>query len=207
MAACISQGPGRRKRRGGALNGADLKARETTMRRTILTTASLLAPLLAVGAGAAAAQGGMGPMMGGDERGIEFVAIDTDGNGSLSRAELQARAVARLGRIDESGDGMLTREELILAMPGPHGGMMSVFAADPGERSVDRLLALMGATEAGQVELDALADRRVNMLLAFVDTDRDAAISEAEAAAMREHGRRHRGGDGRGRDRDDGDGE
>ena len=176
------------------------------MRRTIPTTASLLAAFLALGAGTAAAQDEMGPMMmGGHERGIDFVAIDTDGSGSLGRAELQARAVARLGRIDGNGDGMLTREELILAMPGRHGGMMSVFAADPGERLVDRLLALMGATEAGQVELDALADRRVNMLLAFVDTDRDAAISEAEAAAMREHGRRHRGGDGRGRDRDDGD--
>ena len=62
--------------------------------------------------------------MGGHERGIDFVAIDTDGNGSLSRAELQARAVARLGRIDANGDGVLTREELILAMPGRHGGMI-----------------------------------------------------------------------------------
>lgn len=172
------------------------------MRRTILTTASLLA----FGAGAAAAQDGM-EMMGGHERGIDFVAIDTDGNGSLSRAELQARAVARLGRIDGNGDGMLTREELILAMPVRHGGMMSVFAADPGERMVDRLLAMLGATEAGQVELDALADHRVNMLLAFVDSDRDAAVSESEAEAMRERGRGGRGdrGPGRGPDRDDGD--
>jgi hypothetical protein len=179
------------------------------MRRTILTAAGLLAASIALGAGAAAAQDEMGPMMmmGGHERGIDFVAIDTDSNGSLSRAELQARAAARLGRIDANGDGMLTREELILAMPGRHGGMMSVFAADPGERFVDRLLALMGATEAGQVELAALADRRVNMLLAFVDTDRDAAVSEAAAAARREHGRRRRGEGGRGLGGDDGDDE
>ena len=171
------------------------------MHRTILATATLLA----FGAGAAAAQHGpMGPMEG-HERGIDFVAIDTDGNGSLSRAELQARAVDRLARIDANGDGILTREELILAMPGPHGGMMSVFAPDPGERFVDRLLAMLGATEAGQVELDALAGHRVNMLFAVVDTDRDAAISEAEAAAMRDHGRRRHGAGGRGPDRDDGD--
>jgi hypothetical protein len=184
------------------------------MRRRILTTATLLAPLLACGAGAAPAQegpmgpmGAMGPMghMGGDERGLDFVAIDTDGNGSLNRAELQARAVERLGRIDANGDGILGRDELILAMPGRHGGMMSVFAADPGERFVDRLLAMLGATETGQVELDALAGHRVNMLLAFVDTDRDAAISEAEAAAMRDHGRRRHRDGGRGPDQDDGD--
>ena len=47
------------------------------------------------------------------------------------------------------------------------------------------MLALMGATETGQVEVADLADQRVNLLLAFADTDRDAAISQAEADAMR----------------------
>ncbi len=48
------------------------------------------------------------------------------------------------------------------------------------------MLALMGATETGRVEVAALADRRVNLLLAFADTDRDAAISQAEADAMQD---------------------
>ena len=61
----------------------------------------------------------------------------------------------------------------------------------------------MGATETGQVEIAALADRRVNFLLAGADTDRDAAISQAEADALaaRHDGRgdRHRGEQPRGR--------
>ena len=52
---------------------------------------------------------------------------------------------------------------------------------------------MMGATETGRVEVADLAERRVNVLLAFADTDRDAAISQAEADAMRG---RHRGADG-----------
>ena len=41
---------------------------------------------------------------------------------SLSRAELQARAVARLGEADANGDGALDRDELIARMPGARGG-------------------------------------------------------------------------------------
>ena len=69
-------------------------------------------------------------------------------------------------------------------MPGPHGGVIDVFSPIRPRRFADRMLALMGATETGRVEIVALADRRVNTLLAFADTDRDAAISQAEADAM-----------------------
>ena len=145
---------------------------------------------------------------------LDFAVIDTDGNGSLSRAELQARAVARLGRADANGDGALDREELLVIMPGRGDAPFRVFSVDPDTAKVDRFLALMGATEAGRVELTAVADRRVNMLLAAVDTDRDAAISQAEADARAEagtHAREHRqarrdhdgGDDGRSDDRSD----
>ena len=56
----------------------------------------------------------------------------------------------------------------------------------------------MGATEAGQVTVADFAGQRVNFLLAFADTDRDAAISQAEADAMRDshRGRMDRSGHG-----------
>jgi hypothetical protein len=59
------------------------------------------------------------------------------------------------------------------------------------------MLAMMGATEAGSVEVTALSARQVDGLLARLDTDRDGAISQDEAAALekrrggREHGRKH----------------
>ena len=170
-----------------------------------LTRMTALAALLGAlaSAGAAAAQEGPeggpgGPMMMMRPGGIDFVAIDTDGNGSLSRAELQARAVARLAKADANGDGFLDRDELIAAMPGPHGGVIEVFSADPAEGFADRMLALMGATETGRVEIVALGDRRVNTLLAFADTDRDAAISQAEADAIKDRHARMHGPGGRG---------
>lgn len=171
-----------------------------------------LAALLAAGAGMAAAQEGPMEMMGG-RGGIDVAAIDTDGDGSLSRAELQARAAERIARADANGDGVLDRDELIAAMPGPHGALVAVFAPDPSERYVDRLLALVGATESGQVEVAVLADRQVNRLLAAADENRDAAISSEEAEAMQarhhdrgqRHMRRgHHGPDGPERDGDGG---
>jgi hypothetical protein len=159
-----------------------------------------LAALLAATAagGMAAAQDGpmemMGPMGMMGHGGIDFAAIDADGDGSLSRAELQARAAERIARADANGDGILGRDELIAAMPGAHGALVAVFAPDPSERYVDRLLALVGATESGQVEVTVLADRQVNMLLAAADQDRDAAISAEEAEAMPAHHRGERHG-------------
>ncbi len=167
-------------------------------------TALALVAALVGGAGAAAAQAGpmhgprgpMGPMGGPMPGGLDFVAIDTDGNGSLSRAELQARAVARLSQADTNQDGVLDRDELIAAMSDSRGRLVALFSVDPAEGMADRLLALMGATETGKVEVAVLADARVNRLLAFADTDRDAAISKAEADAMQArmaswHGRHH----------------
>lgn len=154
-----------------------------------------LAALMATVAGAGTALAdGRGPhgMMGGER--LDFAVIDTDGDGSLSRAELEARATARIAEADTDGDGILTRDELIAVMPGADAGFFRVFSPDPAERMANRMLAMMGATEAGQVEVATVAGHRVNMILAFVDTDNDAAISQAEADAMKAH--RHARGRG-----------
>ena len=166
--------------------------------RTIAAAAVLATSL----GGIAQAQGGpSGP--GGET--LDFEAIDSDANGSLSRAELQARAVARLGRADANGDGWLDREEIVVILPGHENAPFRIFSIDPEAARADRLLALLGATEAGRVEIGVVADHRVNMLLAAMDSDRDAAISQAEVdahAAERErrherhrHGERHGGPD------------
>ena len=142
--------------------------------------------------------GGPMMMMGWSPGRIDFVAIDTDSNGELSRAELVARATERLGKADADGDGTISRAELVEALPGPRGGLLDLFGPDPGEALADRVLAVVGATEAGQISIADFAGQRVNFLLAFADPDRDAAISRAEADAMRDshHGGKHRSGHG-----------
>lgn len=171
------------------------------MGRIVKAMAGGAAALLLAAGAVAAQEGPMGPPpMGPGPRGVDFVAIDTDGNGILTRAELQARAVARLSPVDTNGDGAIDRAELVAALPPAPGGLLEVFAPNPSERMADRILALMGATEAGKVTVVELADGRVNMLLAALDTDRDAAISQDEADAARDRigdrDGRHRHGDG-----------
>lgn len=135
---------------------------------------------------------------------LDFAAIDADGDGVLSREELGQRASERLGAADANGDGSLDREELIAVMPGSRGGpIFDVFAPDPAAERADRLLAYMGAGDAGTIEVQAIAERQVNAALARFDRDHDGAISQDEATAK--HGKRHhdrdRGGDRRDRDR------
>jgi hypothetical protein len=145
-----------------------------------LAAGAALLGLAAAGAAAANERDPHRGMMGfGGE--IDFETIDTDGNGSLSRAELVTRATERLSAADTSGDGAIDRAELIVFLPGPRRHGLDVFAPDPGAEMADRVLALLGATEAGQVPVGEFAEARVNLLLAFMDTDRDAAISRAEA--------------------------
>lgn len=141
--------------------------------------------------------GSMGFMGGpGGARGVDFAAIDADGDGVLTRAELQARAVERLGRLDANGDGALDRAELVAAFPAPPA-LFAVFAPEPGGEMVDRVLAMTGATAAGQVAVVELADAQVNMLLTHLDGDRDEALSADEAAGGPGGPRRHgRGGSG-----------
>ena len=91
--------------------------------------AALVFGLTAAGIAAAQPHGPGGP--GGPDmlRGIDFVAIDTDGDGLLSRAELQARATARLSPADANADGIIDRAELIAFLPAPDGGIIGIFIA------------------------------------------------------------------------------
>lgn len=129
---------------------------------------------------------------------IDFTVIDTDGDGSLSRAELMARATARIATADTNNDASLDRAELAAALPGPQDALVAIFSASPTERMADRILAETGGTESGSVTVQVLAERQVNMLLAKADTDRNAAISQEEADAIKSPHRFGRDGFGHG---------
>lgn len=155
----------------------------------VVATATLIGGLALAGMAAAGPKGdGPGGRHGAFGGPIDFQAIDTDGNGSLSRAELMARATSRIALADTNGDGSLDRAELAAALPGPGGTIVAVFSTSPAERLADRILASTGNTETGTVSVQVLAERQVNMLLAVADTDHDAAISVKEADAMPRRG-------------------
>ncbi len=160
----------------------------------LLPAAALLAGLGV--AGIAAAQEGPMPGFGrGGPHGpgmrvIDFAAIDANGDASLDRAELLARSAARLSALDLDSDGALDRAELIAAFPAPNP-VFDVFTVNPAEGMADRMIAMHGGTAEGRVAVSVLSEAQVNRLLTRLDTDRDDAISAAEAEArMDRHGGR-----------------
>ncbi len=168
---------------------------------TLLAGTALAAALAA--SGVAFAQDGRGGdreagPRGSGPGGIEFAAIDTNGDGVLDRTELAARSTDRLSRADANADGVLTRAELMAAMP-QRSALRDVFGADPAAERADRILAREGSTTEGQVEIAVLATSQVNRLLTRLDANRDDALTLDEAGRPHHgEGRAHRDGPRRG---------
>jgi Ca2+-binding EF-hand superfamily protein len=145
-------------------------------------------------AGTAAARSDRGGM-------LDFEGIDGDGNGMLERGEIEARGTERLARLDDDGDGSISREEIIAAMPTPPGMAFDLFGADPAAERADRVLEHFGAAQAGRIEIQALVAERVDRLFELFDTNDDNAISEEGVESVRTELRTYTGrrGDGGGR--------
>jgi hypothetical protein len=159
--------------------------------RTVAAT--VLVGALATGIAAAGPGDRHGPhgrdMMGS----IDFSAIDANADGSLSHQELTDRATSRISEADTNGDGYVDREELAKQMPSRSSGFGNVFGVDPALEHADAVIAMLGGTADGRVSVSTMAEHRVNMLLAFIDEDRDDAISQMEAQEMARHGEGHPG--------------
>lgn len=162
------------------------------MATAVLLGATAAVPAFAERGGHAGPGGPGGPAR------LDFEAIDTDGSGTLSAAELTGRATGRIAEADADGDGTLDREEIIATMPAGRPGLAAPFGPDRAAARADRMLAMMGESESGRIAIDELAGRQADRLLAAADTDRNGEISQAEADAMSEHARglqHHRHGD------------
>jgi len=148
---------------------------------------------------AVSADEGAGP------REIEFSAVDTNGDGLLTMAELEAVGAARFTAADTDGDGALSVEEIV--------ALRDADASARAERRASRMLNRLDENGDGVLQMEEMAETRppLDRMFERVDTDEDGAISEAEFDEARErmgdrrhgHGgdRRHGGGD---RDRDRG---
>jgi hypothetical protein len=148
----------------------------------------LVAMLIATGAATAAtAHGGREGGFGG-RGGFDFAALDADADGSVTSAELNARAIERIAIVDADGDGTITRAELVSSMPAWPSGLRGMFAGDRAGRQADRMLERMGA-EGDQIEAATLADRIVERMIVRMDRDGDGAISRTEAESGHRIGR------------------
>ncbi|MDG4648613.1 EF-hand domain-containing protein [Roseibacterium sp. SDUM158017] len=108
-----------------------------------------------------------------------FERFDLDGDGSVTRAEMEGAREARFAAADANGDGVLDREELIAA------------AAERTARGVDRMLGRVDADGDGAIsrdEMSAMQRRRAGggpaAMFERLDADGDGAITQAELDEM-----------------------
>lgn len=145
------------------------------LRLTALGAAITLGVIAANGPGSALAQGGghLGAQHGQHGRGPDFGALDSDGDGWITRAELDAMRAARFAEADSDGDGKLSAAELEARGAQRAARMMKRLDAN-GD-------ALLAPEEIAQARRGGGPDR----MFARADSDGDGSLSQAEFEAMR----------------------
>lgn len=148
----------------------------------------LVAALVAAGAMSltAVAGGGHGGHRGGGHGKMLMEKADTDGNGALSKVELDAFNLARAQELDLNKDGSVTAEE-----------MKAYREQQRAKRAAERMARLDGNKD-GKVSVQELADSR-GQWIAKLDADGNGELTAEEMRAGR-HGRRggHHGHGGHG---------
>lgn len=105
-----------------------------------------------------------------------FDRVDANGDGRVTRDELDAARSDRFERMDANGDGLLTEAEL------------RAFGEERAERRAARMLDRMDEDGDGAVssaEFAALSERRAERMFERADVNGDGAIDRDEAEAMR----------------------
>lgn len=140
----------------------------------------------AICAGTLAMAGNQGNQGGMKDPGMRpgFETLDADGDGQITRDEMQARHEARFARADADGDGRLTRDEMLAA------------AQKRAERRIDRMLARHDSDGDGALDEAEMAGMRKGRMMErmfdHMDADGDGAISRAEFDSARKM--HHKGG-------------
>lgn len=136
---------------------------------------------MGMGMGPGAGMGkGMGPM-------FDFDTLDTDKDGTVTRAELDAARTARVDNADANGDGLLSLDELKAL----HLAQMSPRI----EARAKQMIAHLDADGDGQLSVSELAaGPGPAMMFNRLDANGDGALSQDEADRAGPRGR----GPGRG---------
>lgn len=162
------------------------------MKRTSLISAvALIAVVGSAGASFAEGEKDMG-RRGGKMPALEM--LDTDGDGQVSQAEMDAHKAERFAQTDTDGNGSLSAEEMAEAARGKK--------AERQTKRIEKMITRMDTDGDGEVsaaELDAMAKKSPFERL---DTNGDGVLSADEFAAGHQGhgkggkgGKHHKGGD------------
>lgn len=152
------------------------------MNSKILLSSALIAAI-AAGSGMAIAKGGHG----GGERGAQFFErLDSDGDGRVTREEMDAHAAERFASADANNDGKLDAEELAAAG--------EARKAERAQSRVERMLERLDADGDGTLsEAELSSNDRAKSFFDRLDSDGDGAVSTEEFESARADWRGKRG--------------
>lgn len=115
-----------------------------------------------------------------------FAALDADGNGAITLAELENARSARFAAMDTDGNGAISATELAAAQE-----------AELADR-VAMMIERMDENDDGELQADEMKPRGrgfdAEHMFDQMDEDEDGAISQEEYDAAREARGGHRGG-------------
>ena len=113
---------------------------------------------------------------------ISFEQLDTNADGQLTKAEMQAQKAAQFAKTDSNGDGMLSADEMQARSKERLGMRMS---RRIGKR-VGKMIERHDANGDGMLSLSEMQDMpRGKGLFQRLDADGDGAISAQEFAARK----------------------
>lgn len=110
---------------------------------------------------------------------MSFEALDADGDGQVTRDEMQAAAKARFASVDTDGDGALSRDELLAS------------STARAEKRVERMMQRLDTNGDGVLSAEERPGLREGMF-DRADADGSGGISKEEFAEMRKHGRKNK---------------
>ena len=118
-----------------------------------------------------------GPRGAGLER--MFEQFDTNQDGTITQAEIEAANAARFAEVDANGDGVLTVEEMV--------AHATVRDSDRLTRRIEARIDRLDANSDGALSLEEMADgsKRLDRMFDRIDANSDGAITKAEAEEAR----------------------
>jgi Ca2+-binding EF-hand superfamily protein len=163
-------------------------------KKSLTVSALALVAVLAGGAGFAQQAGmGMGAGMGdGMGPGFDFATLDTDKDGKVTKAEVDAFHAAQVKAADANGDGKLSADELATMQISAMTARITARAA--------KMVELMDTDKDGALSAAELAvPPGPEMMFDKIDANSDGAITQAEIDAAKQSMQQHMGGmDGEG---------
>lgn len=144
-----------------------------TANKTYIALTAALSIAIALGS----AVSGVAEQTGPEGKRASFAALDADGDGRVTRAELAAHMKTRFDRQDTDGDGVLSRDEL--------EAQAQKQAQKNAAARLERRIARMDTNGDGAIGFEEMRAVRGTRLFDRADTDKDGAIDEAEFDQMR----------------------